>query len=526
MKIINLIKSEFLKNYTVSKIIIICSILLLSAFIISKFSTYLPTNDVFNDVNYSIEQLKKELEKENNLIREYKINNIEINIRKMEYIQENKLSNNEWKYYILEEIASIEDKLFVYKKYKESSSYFEEIENIESENIKYYLKSVDLNNVDDLIKTTEIKLDKYKEILNDDAYYKYVEIMLEETNNKSKEEINNSTNQEEIKTITEKIKREEKIYSYIIEEKIKEEDHWKVVVVKELVQLYSYYDQKLVEEDSFNPEFQYGKIKYDTYEDYVKGYKEKKETTKSSIEILLYSLENNIKPELRGEMLTSENKIMTGKTILNNIFHLGIIIVLILSITNSGIVASEHNYGTIKLLCTTPNKRWKILLSKFLYLILNLLIMYLISLIFLSIFAIAKYGVSDLLEPKLLYIENKVIETNYLAWLLKNMFIGMLPMIAVMSILLFLSSITLNTALTTGITSIISAISFIAWYLVYIYNLKFLIYTPIPYLSFADVVNKTEYFTKSSILTNCNMNLGIIISIIFITLFYSLTHFI
>ena len=83
---------------------------------------------------------------------------------------------------------------------------------------------------------------------------------------------------------------------------------------------------------------------------------------------------------------------------------------ILVVLLDGNIVSKEHNKGTEKLLLTTSNKRWKILLSKFLYLILETYIIWFVALILLLLFAGLKYGFNDLITPKILYQTEKLLK--------------------------------------------------------------------------------------------------------------------
>ena len=105
----------------------------------------------------------------------------------------------------------------------------------------------------------------------------------------------------------------------------------------------------------------------------------------------------------------------------------GKIIALIIAITSGGVISNAHNSGTIKNIITSPVRRWKILLSKFIYLVIDMYLIWFLGLLILSLCAGMKYGFSDLLTPKILYVGNEVIEVNYYLYLIKNIFLVSIP---------------------------------------------------------------------------------------------------
>ncbi|MBC8081334.1 MAG: ABC transporter permease [Gorillibacterium sp.] len=82
---------------------------------------------------------------------------------------------------------------------------------------------------------------------------------------------------------------------------------------------------------------------------------------KIEIQRLQYSLEKNVDP-------SAPTSVNFASTFIQN--AVGLFLPLLVAIVTSDIVSSEHSTGTIKLLLTRPVTRWKILMSKFITLIL------------------------------------------------------------------------------------------------------------------------------------------------------------
>lgn len=505
MKIYNLIKSEFIKNSKPIKTLIIILILVISSIIIAKISTIKVENMSYSDYSLEISTLEEDYQEkleqykvEPSFLNKYHLENINMQLEVYKRLNQDKIDSSSWQATLLTRKISLYSNLILYEEYLNHP------DNPELSQFEDNLSLIDLQDIENIINDLQIKLNTIDDVYNSDEYYRYIEYI----NNEYRED-------------------DQKINKYIIDAKIKNEDDWKVTVVKRLRTAYSNYKQEAVDEDSFNPFVSYFNVPTKSYEEYLKIFNKEKELAEEEVKILTYALENNIKPDLSGiTPVGNEGAVISTKTILNNGFYLGIVVILIVAITNSGIVASEHNQGTIKLLLTTPNKRWKVLLSKFLYLIIYTVILYLIGYLILTIISIIEFGISDILTPKLIYNGNQVIEVNYILWLLQNICIHTIPMVAVLSIMFFLSTTTLNVALTSSITVMLSLASFVAWYLICIYKLSFFIYTPIPYLSYGDILNKTEYYLNSNLTNIATIDFGLAISIVFIIVFYLLTNLI
>lgn len=123
-----------------------------------------------------------------------------------------------------------------------------------------------------------------------------------------------------------------------------------------------------------------------------------------------YRLENNIPPtEFDYSMWTFIDE---SSGIVN---FVGLFVIIIAA----GIVAHEYSWGTIKMLLIKPYKRWKILLSKYITVILSLVLM--LTLLFASAAAIGAifFGLGDHSAIHLTYENGKVVEQSLLFHLMR-----------------------------------------------------------------------------------------------------------
>lgn len=523
MKIINLIKSEFLKNYTIKKVI--ASILLLT--LASLFIVY----------------------KTDNMLIEYKSNKQNFNEHLKNFID---VFERNFKGQDITELETIQEKM----SYSYSKNY-----------IKYF--SLIVNDVNsykdwqyDFVTNNIIPLAEYNdliELLNNASNNSEIQGICSEDNidEKIKEFLNkacsltieerNELYQKNAKLIAnhEKLLKENKYYLYLqykIDNNLLDEDEYKIVKI--LIA------KKIENSDNFLVEnyIQYQKLKenanmkIDTYEEYQEKYKDAdyypsyqeylaynniKNKAIESRKILLYSTEHEIKQDIfyTGlDNVSEDDMYITPKLKVNRVLHLSVIVMLIISVTNSGIISNEHSKGTIKNIITAPVKRWKILLSKFIYLVLDTYIIWLLGLIILSICAGIRFGFTELITPKLIVSGGKVIEVNYYLYLIKNILIASIPVIAFLSILFFLSAVTLNTSLTVGITSIISALALFIWELQFANIFKYIVYTPFWYLDSGYIFMNTENYQISLSAVSYSIKTGIISSIITITVLLLITN--
>lgn len=516
LKIINLIKSEFIKNYNIKKIIICILLLTLaSLFIVYKTDNILVEYENAGQIdaqylkNY-ISNLKKNFtEQDINSLKtiEEKISySNEKNFIKYNYLIMNDVtSSNDWKYdfvtnYIIP-LARSNDLIEILNATNTSETVEICSVNDIDEQIKEFLNkacSLTIEERNELYQKNTKLITDYENLLKENKYYLYLQYKLD----------NNLLDEDEYK-----------IVKILIAKKIENSDNF---LTKNYIQYQKLKENATMKIDTFEEyqETHKNSNDYPSYQEYLAYNTNLKNKAIESRKILLYSTEHEIKQDIFYTYLdnVSEfNMYITPKLKVNRILHLSVIVMLIISITNSGIVSREHSNGTIKNIITAPVKRWKILLSKFIYLVLDTYIIWLLGLIILSVCAGIRFGFTELITPKLIVSGGKVIEVNYYLYLIKNILIASIPVIAFLSILFFLSAVTLNTSLTVGITSIISVLALFIWVLQLANSFKYIVYTPFWYLDSGYIFMNTENYQRSLHAVSYSIKIGIISSIITIT---------
>ncbi len=514
LKIINLVKSEFIKNYSIKKLIIISFIMLIFTVLfveVSKIYYQINSDSQYSqsDLNYYINEIDRLSNiKNRTLEEEYNLKVYRYNYQAYSYLESLKLRNDAYRRALMDQILfSLYDKLAIeiynenynspdIKKVCNSSS--DTFDSIFEGRINH-ICSFSLEEIDEMYQKDIKIIDDYTNILKSNSYYTYIKYQLD----------NNYFDKET-----------SKLANIIVDNKIDDDDNYLSHNLREY--------QSLINASSFIPEkeneFMPNDYSITNYKDYVGYHTYLKNEAIKSQKIIMYSSEHKIPHDLSFDYDNYVNTpYQTTKTYVNLILHYSIIVMILVSITSSGIVSKEHSSGTIKNIVTTPVKRWKILLSKFIYLILHTYIIWLIGLIFLIIYSGIKFGFNDLLTPKLIYINNHVVEVNYFIYLLKELFVAGIPIIFFLSIILSLSAITLNTAITTSITSIIAILSVFNWYICYLFNIKILAYTPFIILDVGFIHNKLQPYTNTLHIIDFNYYKVIIISIVLTLIMHLVT---
>lgn len=525
MKIINLVKSEFIKNYSIKRFLIIFIVLFLSSLFLVKFTNNIIDDNGFVDgssMQASIDSFQNSInrlnEKDNKDFNdEYNLFFSENYVKYMTLLRDMGVkSNKDWKISaVYDELIPVIMQNYLIEKIKEipnhqhivnaCSGYDEELNKNEQE-LKYLCDNYELGELDNLYNKNLLVIDQYENLIEEDKYYLYLEY-----------QINNDL-----------IVKDEFV-SLLIDKKVENNTGYLRL---------NYIQYKALEENSnINimslEEFEKSDYKsykyYQSYQDYVTYNSKIKDDAIKNRKILLYSSENDIKHDIEYHYydgVNDDDRYMNTKLKVNQVFHLSVVVIIIVSITSGGIVSNEHSKGTIKNIITTPVRRWKILLSKFIYLILDTYIVWFLGLLIISLLAGFNFGFSDLFDPKLIVSGNSVMEVNYYLYITKDIFIASIPVICFLSILFFLSTVTLNTSLTVGITTALGIAAPFMWLMSIAGNFKHIVYTPLWYFDLGFMLNNSVHYVESLRKISYSLSTGIIISVIVTIVLYFISNII
>ncbi|WP_042458701.1 ABC transporter permease [Neobacillus dielmonensis] len=121
-------------------------------------------------------------------------------------------------------------------------------------------------------------------------------------------------------------------------------------------------------------------------------------------------------------------------------------------IVAASIVASEFNWGTIKLLLIRPINRMKILLSKYLTVLLYALFMLGILFVFSGTLGAILFGLPSDPQPYLNYYNGKVAEQNIVIHLLIYYGLNSISMVMLVTMAFMISSVFRNSSLAIGLS--------------------------------------------------------------------------
>ncbi|MDQ0231713.1 ABC transporter permease [Metabacillus malikii] len=155
-----------------------------------------------------------------------------------------------------------------------------------------------------------------------------------------------------------------------------------------------------------------------------------------------YRLKENIPPETETHLWTFVKESVS-------IFGFAGVFIIIIA---SGIVSSEFSTGTIKLLLIRPIRRSKILLSKYLTVLLFGLFLLVFIFVISAIVGLVLFGMPTNDVSHLAYTNGKVIEQSIVTHLIGEYFISSIDIIMLTTLAFMISTIFRNSSLAIGIT--------------------------------------------------------------------------
>ncbi|MFC7392359.1 ABC transporter permease [Scopulibacillus cellulosilyticus] len=222
--------------------------------------------------------------------------------------------------------------------------------------------------------------------------------------------------------------------------------------------------------------------------------KESQSYLKKEIATNQYRIDHNL-PPVQGFNIWS---------FVDKMAYLVMVIAIFTIILAGGSVASEFNWGTIKLLLIRPVSRTSVLFSKYiatlLYAILMLVILFIVSWLIGGIL----FGFSGLTEPHLQYHNGHVTETNMVLYIFKEYGLNCVQLIMYVTLAAMISSVFRNSALAIGLSIFLlmvgpTAVQFLSKY------------DWVKYILFANT-DLTQYITGTPIVSS--MTLGFSLAVL------------
>ncbi|MFH5778267.1 hypothetical protein BLX88_02570 [Bacillus obstructivus] len=219
------------------------------------------------------------------------------------------------------------------------------------------------------------------------------------------------------------------------------------------------------------------------------------------IEINQYRLDHNIPPtdQSNGYTFISDNTML--------ISFVGLFTIIIAA----GIVASEFGWGTIKLLLIRPINRWKILLSKYITVLLFGILLLAILFASSGILGFILFGnEGDYIH--LAFSNGHVVEQNMILYLMKTYLLSSLDVIMLTTMAFMISAVFRNSSLAIGISIFLLLMGG---------NVTALIamkYEWAKYILFANT-NLMQYFDGTPLVSGMTLGFSIIMLLIYFVIF-------
>ncbi|MGE8206134.1 ABC transporter permease [Heyndrickxia sp. NPDC080065] len=231
-----------------------------------------------------------------------------------------------------------------------------------------------------------------------------------------------------------------------------------------------------------------------------------KKQFQQQIEIKKYRLEHNMGPSDKS----------TGYSFINDNKMLISFVGLFTIIVAAGIVASEFGWGTIKLLLIRPIKRSKILLSKYLTVVIFGVFMLGILFVSSALIGFLLFGTGDgSNNVHLAYTDGHVVEQNMIWYLIKTYLLSSIDVIMLTTMAFMISAVFRNSSLAIGISIFLLLMGG---------NITALIavkYDWAKYILFANT-DLTKYFDGIPVVEGMTLGFSIIMLLIYFIIFIAL----
>ena len=496
MKIIKLIYNEIIKQTKKKSFIISLALLLLFAgslpLLYKSFAYEEATTNLYTtyDINIQQEQIiKNPKTNQDELFNELTNQKIEI----MKNAISKKEQNSTFKINIYDEYTTT----------KLNTIVLEHI--IKNEKIDY-------NNIDDnfFLTTTNYKNLTTEELLQEQQQENKKLLELQQVIDTNNYLWYLKNTQKELDLTTETGKKTNELINEMITLNITDENDTRIEEANKII---DYYNQK--ETPMSLSDYQKSDSKI-TYNQYLKITNDKNKELDNKIAQSYYALRNNIQ-------YTNDAK-SAFKSIINSDISL---ISLIIVVLGGAIVSSEFSKGTIRLLVIRPNKRYKLLLSKFLSLIVLTIIFGLIAYTTTFITTGLAFGFNNLLVNDLTSVGNQVIQQSFLTNTISNTLIMLIPVMFIGTISFFLSTVTKSTALSVGLSIFILMGGTLAIALLSVIKFPFIDLTFLPYLDFSQFLNKLDLIKNYEMYQiYYTFNKAILVLLIWSIIIYLISNFI
>lgn len=236
---------------------------------------------------------------------------------------------------------------------------------------------------------------------------------------------------------------------------------------------------------------------------------QEKQYYKKQIAINAYRIQHKIPPETSYHLWNFVNDAA-------ELINLAGLFTIIIS---AGIVASEFNWGTIKLLLIRPIPRAKILLSKYITILLFAFFMLAILFVYSTALGAIMFGTPEKSSMYLNYNNGAVTEQNMVVHLLIYYGLNSINMLMLATMAFMISSVFRNSSLAVGLSIFLM---FTGGQITQLVSMKF---SWAKYLLFANT-DLTQYFDGTPMVEGMTLSFSIIMLLIYFLIFQFLAFYV
>ena len=234
-----------------------------------------------------------------------------------------------------------------------------------------------------------------------------------------------------------------------------------------------------------------------------------KNSAEKGLKINNYKIDNNIPPIENSSLWGFVKMIAPGCISLISLFTI---------IVAGGIVANEFSKGTIKLLLIRPYKRWKILTSKYLSVLLYCIFMIIILFIISFITGGLLFGFKGVSQPYIAYYNGNIHEVNMVAHVFGVYGLSCINLLMMVSFAFMISTVFRNSALSIGLAIFLTFVGSNITAVLAMLKVNWA-----KYILFANT-DLTQYIDGIPLIDGMTMQFSIIVLIIYFLLFNSISY--
>jgi ABC-type transport system involved in multi-copper enzyme maturation permease subunit len=510
----NLIKNEFIKEYTLKNIIITIILFILISLGTYLYHIYVP---LLNDPNYGVreqtyinsknsyEDAKERYEKDANANTYMALKWLGRNFEATKFFyNEEDFDYNDWKY----------EALFQY-----NNDYVMKLSTLETSIAGYDISklyntesytNMTIDEQKTLYNNLTNEYNKLLDIVKNGTYYEYASFILPKLEIEY-DEVKESNVIFSNKELENTIERDKLVIKY----KIKSKHDFRINELSYLESVNELNNFQILSEDKYYLNSSLVTI-YNNYNEYKESVTNKRIYLNNEIRKTNYAIKNNLKYH------SNDFKNVSNYLI---IFYF---IITIFIVARSGISFSqEQNSGSIRLLLTQGVSRNKIFLSKVINILLDIFIYYLAFIIIFIVVGSFFYNIGDLFLPNISLVNKIIVLNSYFIDFFIKIIIVSLPIVLLSMIAIFLSVITWNSVISVGMNIFIDLVGLVLLDLIKRGHLgNMWQYTPIPYLNMSKFMYLSDLGEYDFITSTYNMSKGIMVLIIWILIFYIISKII